>query len=57
MNEDDEDDDSYEEFVGFTFAENKNDEIGKLIAAELATKGEVTNIAMDNTDWVNADDI
>ena len=57
MNEDDEDDDSDEEFVGFTFAENKNDEIGKLIAAELATKGEVTNIAMDNTDWVNADDI
>ena len=56
-NMDDDDDCDDEEFVGFTFAENKNDEIGKLIAAELATKGEVTNIAMDNTDWVNADDI
>ena len=51
------DDDSNEEFLGFTFAENKNDEIDKLIAAELSSKGEVTNIVMDNNDWINADDI
>jgi len=57
MNDNNEDDDSDEEFVGFTFAENKNEEIDKLIAAELASKGEVTNIVMDNNDWVNADDI
>ena len=56
MNDED-DDDSDEEFLGFTFAENKNDEIDKLIAAELASKGEVTNIVMDNNDLINADDI
>ena len=44
-------------FVGFTFAENKNAEIDKLIADELASKGTVTNIVMDNNDWINADDI
>ena len=51
------DDVSDEEIVGFTFAENKNDEIDKLIAAELASKGTVTNIVMDNNDWISADDI
>jgi translation initiation factor 1A len=51
------DDVSDEEVVGFTFAENKNDEIDKLIAAELASKGTVTNIVMDNNDWISADDI
>ena len=56
-NMDDDEDDLIEEFVGFTFAENKNDEIDKLIAAEIASKGEITNIVMDNNDFVNADDI
>jgi hypothetical protein len=51
------DDDSDDEFIGFTFAENKNAEIDKLIADELASKGTVTNIVMDNNDWINADDI
>jgi nitrogen regulatory protein PII-like uncharacterized protein len=51
------DDDSDNEFIGFTFAENKNTEIDKLIADELASKGTVTNIVMDNNDWINADDI
>ena len=51
------DDDSDDEFVGFTFAENKNAEIDKLIADELASKGTVTNIVMDNNDWINPDDI
>jgi wobble nucleotide-excising tRNase len=51
------DDESEDEFVGFTFAENKNAEIDKLIADELASKGTVTNIVMDNNDWINADDI
>jgi translation initiation factor 1A len=55
MNDDDADLD--DEFVGFTFAENKNEEIEKLIAAELASKGEVTNIVMDNNDLIDADDI
>jgi hypothetical protein len=56
-NMDENDDESDEEFLGFTFAENKNEEIDKLIAAELASKGSVTNIVMDNNDWVSADDI
>ena len=51
------DDESDDEFVGFTFAENKNTEIDMLIADELARKGTVTNIVMDNNDWINADDI
>jgi wobble nucleotide-excising tRNase len=51
------DDESEDEFLGFTFAENKNTEIDKLIADELASKGTVTNIVMDNNDWINADDI
>jgi nitrogen regulatory protein PII-like uncharacterized protein len=51
------DDESDDEFIGFTFAENKNSEIDKLIADELASKGTVTNIVMDNNDWINADDI
>jgi len=55
MNDDDADLD--DEFVGFTFAENKNEEIEKLIAAELASKGEVTNIVMDNNNLIDADDI
>jgi len=55
MNE--EDDNLDDEFVGFTFAENKNEEIEKLIAAELASKGEVTNIVMDNNDLIDVDDI
>jgi translation initiation factor 1A len=55
MNE--EDDNLDDEFVGFTFAENKNEEIEKLIAAELASKGEVTNIVMDNNEMIDVDDI
>jgi translation initiation factor 1A len=55
-NEDFNDDDSEEE-LGFTFAENKNEEIDKLIAAEIASKGQVTNIVIDNSDWIDADDI
>jgi translation initiation factor 1A len=57
MNDNENGGDSDDEFIGFTFAENKNEEIDKLIAAELASKGQVTNIVMDNNDWVNADDI
>jgi translation initiation factor 1A len=51
------DDDSDDEELGFTFAENKNEEIDKLIAAEIASKGQVTNIVIDNSDWIDADDI
>ena len=57
MDENCDDDESDDEFIGFTFAENKNTEIDKLIADELASKGTVTNIVMDNNDWINADDI
>ena len=35
-----------DEFVGFKFSENKNEEIEKLIETELATKGQVNNIVM-----------
>jgi len=56
VNDDFNDDDAEEEF-GFTFAENKNEEIDKLIAAEIASKGQVTNIVIDNSDWIDADDI
>ncbi len=55
INEEFDDDD--EEDLGFTFAENKNEEIDKLIAAEIANKGQVTNIVIDNSDWIDADDI
>jgi hypothetical protein len=61
-NEDDEDDETFaDEFedmeLGFAFVENKNSEIDKLIATEMENKGVVTNIVMDNNDWINADDI
>lgn len=46
-----------DEFVGFKFSENKNEEIEKLIETELATKGQVNNIVMENNDWIDADDI
>ena len=61
-NEDDEDDETFaDEFedmeLGFAFVENKNSEIDKLIATEMENKGVVTNIVMDNNDWIDADDI
>ena len=46
-----------DEFVGFKFSENKNEEIEKLIETELATKGQVNNIVMVNNDWIDADEI
>ena len=46
-----------DEFIGFKFSENKNEEIEKLIETELATKGQVNNIVMENNDWIDADEI
>jgi translation initiation factor 1A len=46
-----------DEFIGFKFSENKNEEIEKLIETELATKGQVNNIVMVNNDWIDADEI
>ena len=51
------DDDNDEVVDGFKFSENKNEELDKLIAAEFSSKGTVTNIVMDNNDWISAEDI
>ena len=51
------DDDDEEVVDGFKFSENKNEELDKLIAAEFSSKGTVTNIVMDNNDWISAEDI
>lgn len=55
--EEEEDNEIDEDEFGFAFVENKNAEIEQLIATELANKGVVTNIVMDNNDWIDADDI